>query len=411
MLGPELLIPAVVVAMTAYVYALALIVRLHANVPRDPPPRLLFVVLVPCLNEGLVIGRTVRSLLRMRGDARVVVIDDDSDDGSLDALRPLAVDRRLQVLRRKRPEARLGKGEALNAGYWLVREMATGYGYRADQIIVCVFDSDGRADEDFLMRVAPYFADPDVTGVQSAVRMYNASQNLLTRWQDIEFIIWGEVFSRAKDWIGSATLGGNGQFVRLSALRDIGHRPWRPSLTEDLDLSLRLILHGGRLRFCPTAAVFQQAVPSLRALLRQRARWLQGHLVAMQYLGSLARSPLPRAVRGDLVIFLMLPALFVPIGLGAVASWLTLVETFGQWSLADILRFYVFAFPLAPLLVAVIRRRYAETRGDAIREAHLYFAYSGIWLVAAVAATWHIIAGRRGWAKTGRVAEQPENPN
>lgn len=79
-------IPAVVMVMTAYVYALALIVRLHRHRPAGDAPTLLFVLLVPCLNEVAVIQRTVRSLLQLRGKVEVVVIDDDSDDGSTEAI-------------------------------------------------------------------------------------------------------------------------------------------------------------------------------------------------------------------------------------------------------------------------------------------------------------------------------------
>ncbi|MGH2968452.1 MAG: hypothetical protein ACRDK0_05240 [Solirubrobacteraceae bacterium] len=40
-----------------------------------------------------------------------------------------------------------------------------------------------------------------------------------------------------RDPLGSVGLGGNGQFVRLSALQDMGDSPWSRCLTEDLDTS------------------------------------------------------------------------------------------------------------------------------------------------------------------------------
>ena len=88
--------------------------------------------------------------------------------------------------------------------------------------------------------------------------MYNADRNLLTLWQHLEFAIWGKFFCRDKDRLGSATLGGNGQCVRFSALSDLGSEPWHASsLTEDLDLSLRLLKKGWRIRFCSSVAVFR----------------------------------------------------------------------------------------------------------------------------------------------------------
>src|SRR5439155_9306443 len=126
---------------------------------------------------------------------------------------------------------------------------------------------------------------------------------------------------KAKDRIGSATLGGNGQCARLSALATLGPMPWEASLTEDLDLSLRLIMNGWRLRFCPSAAVWQEALPGFRRLVRQRSRWLQGHLVSWGHLPALLHRPLPLHTRLDLLIFLLLPALFVPIGGASVVYW------------------------------------------------------------------------------------------
>ena len=40
---------------------------------------------------------------------------------------------------------------------------------------------------------------------------------------------------------GTVSLGGNGQFTRLSALLEIGEQPWNASLTEDLDLTISLL--------------------------------------------------------------------------------------------------------------------------------------------------------------------------
>src|SRR5262249_3786328 len=70
--------------------------------------------------------------------------------------------------------------------------------------------------------------------------------------------------------------------MRLSALDTLnamdGAGPWSDSLTEDLDLGVRLIAKGWTNMHCTTAAVSQQAVLSLRRLVRQRSRWFQGHL-------------------------------------------------------------------------------------------------------------------------------------
>src|SRR4051812_8469185 len=79
-----------------------------------------FWIIVPALNEEVVVGNTVNAALTLGGPggtlARVLVVDDGSDDRTPEVL--AGIDHpRLHVLRRELPEARQGKGEALNAAY------------------------------------------------------------------------------------------------------------------------------------------------------------------------------------------------------------------------------------------------------------------------------------------------------
>ena len=50
-----------------------------------------------------------------------------------------------------------------------------------------------------------------------------------------EFVVFTEIFQRARQRVGSVGLGGNGQFARLTALMSLGDAPWTKCLTEDLD--------------------------------------------------------------------------------------------------------------------------------------------------------------------------------
>ena len=317
------LITAMVVLTAWYVYAMAVaLARVRAREAAGAEG-LFFVLVVPALNEERVIGRTIASLLGLSGDFVVLVIDDASDDGTAEAVLPFTADPRVRLMKQPPEQARRGKGHVLNAGYAAVRRMGLGERYGPQNVVMVVFDSDARVEPDFLEAVAPYFGDPAVAGVQVAVRMHNAEENVLTLWQHLEFAVWGKLFCNAKNLLGSATLGGNGQCVRLAALADLDGGPWQPSsLTQDLDPSLRLLMKGWSLRFCPSAAVWQEAVPKLRALVRQRGRWLQGHLACWRYLPALIGSRRPFRTRLDLLVFLLLPAVFLPIGLASVFSWL-----------------------------------------------------------------------------------------
>lgn len=252
-----------------------------------PGAGLLVYYLIPCLDEAAVIADTVSALLA-DPRARVVVIDDASQDGT-GALAAAVSPGRVSVVRRELPGAQQGKGPALNAGYWFAVQDAARRGIDPARIVIGVMDADGRLSPGALDAVLPLFGDPRVGGVQLPVRIRNRG-SLLTAMQDIEF--WGvcALAQLGRNFCGTASLGGNGQFTRLQALRGLGHRPWGTDLTEDLELTLALASEGWRLVSTPDAWVSQQGVTTLAALLRQRARWYQGHMQAARWLPRLWRA-------------------------------------------------------------------------------------------------------------------------
>jgi cellulose synthase/poly-beta-1,6-N-acetylglucosamine synthase-like glycosyltransferase len=393
-----------VIIVMVYAYALALVAGWRTIDGRlADGGGLFFVLVVPALNEAAVIGRTLSSLLGLRGHFVVLVVDDASDDDTVATVRPFLADGRVLLLSQPRERARRGKGAALNAAFAEIRRLGLPERAGPDNLIVGVFDADAFVAPDFLQIVAAPFADPAVAGVQSSVRMYNARQNLLTRWQDFEFAMWGNIFSRAKNRLGTATLGGNGQCVRHSALAALGAQPWTPaSLTEDLDLSLRLLLRGWRMHFAQSAVVWQEAVPHFRRLVRQRSRWMQGHFVCWEHLPGLLRAPLPLRTRLDLAIYLLLPAVFVPIAFETLVSWIHSILRHGQWTPVGLLVWYLLACGMAPLTAASLRRVDRTAPWRAVVHGHLFIAYSVVWAFAAFAAMKNVLLGRRAWAKTSR---------
>lgn len=395
----------IVIATTLYAYALAIISRTVKPLPHGVSDDLLYIFLVPALNEELVIRHTLTTLLALRGNFVVLILDDASDDKTAEIVKTFQSDPRALLLERPRAEARTGKGAVLNAGLREIERLGLADRYGAENVIITVFDADARVESDFLEGLTPYFQDAKVAGVQSAVRMYNHASNILTFWQHLEFVLWGELFCRAKNVLKSATLGGNGQCVRLSALADLGASPWQSSsLTEDLDLSLRLLGKGWQLRFCPSVAVWQEALPGLRRLIRQRSRWVQGHIVCWRYVPAMLRSSLPLYTKLDLLIFMMMPAALPPVGIVSIVSWVQIARGSEHWTILSLVGVYILGFNIAPLGVIAWRRAERPSLLRAIFHAHLFFFNSFVWLGACLGAMWSIIKGRRGWAKTSRVA-------
>ncbi len=134
----------------------------------------------------------------------------------------------------------------------------------------------------------------DTRPLPQAGRVRNAFARYLIRMQDLEFrsVIVGMQAFRGRT--GTVSLGGNGQFTRLSALDVIDQRygePWHGSLLEDYELGVHVILAGYKIRHIDETHVSQEALPSLRRLLTQRTRWTQGNIQCLKYIHQIIRSP------------------------------------------------------------------------------------------------------------------------
>jgi 1,2-diacylglycerol 3-beta-glucosyltransferase len=392
--------------------------------PVDSPhllgPDAPFVVFVlPCLNEAEVIGRSIERLVAISpGDFAVLAIDDGSEDQTAEIVRGYQQQAdNIWLLQRTLPNARQGKGVALNHAYRHLRDSGLLGDRPHDQVIVAIIDADGRVQADALAHVCPAFADPAVGAAQIGVRMTNADAGQLPRLQDMEFVIFLDIFQRGRMQLGSVGLGGNGQFVRLSALESLGEEPWSDCLTEDLDLGIRLLIGGWRNVFCHTTHVAQQGLAKFGLLVRQRTRWFQGHLQCWKLLPEILRSNLPTRTVVDLSLNLLGPILVLATSIMSAVFLVAMTiavalrpQAVGALLTADhgmlLLAGYVLTFGMAPVFAWVYRRyEPGVSRREALALGHLYCSYGYIWYLAGWKAVVRLISGRSGWVKTQRIAE------
>ncbi|MFE7312511.1 glycosyltransferase family 2 protein [Streptomyces sp. NPDC057555] len=383
---------------------------------------------VPCRDEEAVVGATVTQL---RGDfpaAHVWVIDDDSDDRTGRIVAGLAEeDRRVHLVRRVRPDARTGKGDALNAAYDQLGEFLPEDTDRS-RVVVCVVDADGRLDRGVPAAAAgpTGFGDPEVGGVQVGVRMRNvdderplpdrgrvrnALARLLVRVQDMEFAVSNAGMQLLRMRTGSVGLGGNGQFTRLSALDRIAateRRPWkRGALLEDYELGLHMILAGFRVAHLPDAWVSQEGLPHLRRLLTQRTRWAQGNLQCVRYAPRIVSSRHygGRGVLETLYTFCQPVAHLVTLGLTVALLVLGGLGELFLWPLAPILA----ALAVGPFVLwgPLYRRDHAPeaSRLTAVLWGLALWLYAYHLFVVSARGFVRMLRGRNEWAKTRRNAE------
>lgn len=382
---------------------------------------LLWVFLVPALNEEVTITDSVSRLLEVDvTHKRILVINDGSSDRTGEILAAMTAPE-LTVLTRVPPNAKQGKSEALNDAWRYLHATILGQGpYRGwdpARVIVTIVDADGRLDRE-AWRVATLFDDERIGGVQSQVRIYNR-EGFITWAQDLEFGVFGSVFQLGRVAWGTANMGGNGQFNRLAALDSVAVEdkegrtgPWLAGrLTEDQDIGLRLIHQGWRGAQSTTVSIHQQGLNSLRALYRQRTRWAQGAWQVLDLIWpSIRNKNLSVVARIDQLWYLLTPIVQALVGVSVVLSVVFL--GFGwvrpEWSIFIIVLFYLFSAGPGIAGVFFTRRR----KGIVpflmnLLLAHLYLFYS--WLIYPVVyrALGRQLIGRNSWAKTKREAIEP----
>lgn len=267
--------------------------------------------LVPCRDEEAVIAATISSARTSFPHAHVWVIDDASEDSTAAVVtRARELDEHVHLISRVKPEARLGKGKALNHAYRFVSEFIGPDPRRRGDTIIGILDADGYLSDGALEFLAgpQTFGDQAVGAAQLEVWMKNREDrrprsdrgrlgNMLARYlvrmQDLEFRTTNSAMQMLRVRTGTVGMGGNGQFTRLSVLDELNEAhgdPWGNKLAEDYELGLRIIGLGYRNHYVPEAHVSQEALPYLRRLLTQRTRWSQGNLECGSQLPELRRS-------------------------------------------------------------------------------------------------------------------------
>jgi cellulose synthase/poly-beta-1,6-N-acetylglucosamine synthase-like glycosyltransferase len=241
-------------------------------------------VMVPCRNEELVVEGMVTCLAALdypEDLLELVVIDDGSDDRTGEILDVLARrDPRLRVIHRP-AGAGGGKSGALNTAL----ETATGD-------VIVVFDADHKPRADVLRRLVRHFADPDVGAVQGRCIVRNSEESSLAKTIAVDYYCGYLVNEYGRQALYDLpAYGGANCAVRASSLRAFGG--WNPeTVTEDTDLTLRLVLAGQRVRFDVTAIDTEESVSTFRRFWRQRYRWARGHQQAWrEYRGAVWRAP------------------------------------------------------------------------------------------------------------------------
>ena len=255
-------------------------------------------ILVAARDEQNVIARLVERLVSLDYPSeklKIYIIDDGSVDNTPNILKKLSQKyERLNIISRSKNDGG-GKSGALNhalqfiSGEW-----------------VFILDADAQLKNDTLQRVLSFAQNGSWSAVQLRKSVINTSKNFLTTCQGIEMAMdayfqVGRLYSA-----GISELRGNGQLVRKDILLNCGSFN-ENTVTDDLDLSLRLILSQSKIGIYWDPPVMEEAVEDIFALFRQRQRWAEGGLQRFfDYGRELILSKLTFIQKFDLTYFFIL---------------------------------------------------------------------------------------------------------
>jgi biofilm PGA synthesis N-glycosyltransferase PgaC len=258
-------------------------------------------LLIAAYNEQDSIAETLDYALRADypGAFTVVVTDDGSTDLTREIVAHYAArDSRVRLLQVKHG----GKANALNAALETVRAP-----------LVATIDADTLLMPYSLKRLVARLtaSPPDTVAVAGAVLVRNSRVNLLTRAQEWDYFLGIASVKRGQALL-QGTLVAQGAFsvYDTTALRLVGG--WPDRIGEDIVLTWRMLLQGGRSVFEPTAVAFTEAPSGWRAFARQRRRWARGMIEGLRDhgVGLLKRMDLySHAVAGNF-LFPLLDATF-----------------------------------------------------------------------------------------------------
>ncbi len=290
------------------IYLASRLMRVHVRPSCPPTPGYLNrIAVIGCAhNEEAVIGKLIESIYKCaypRNRYDVYVVCDNCTDGTA-----AAVLRAGGIPMVREDAEKRGKGYALSWIFAQLQEMRATTGLYDAYVIL---DADNVVNESFLESICNELNEGyDV--LQAYLGCKNPGDTWISKAYSLGYWLSNVNYQDAHSRLGlSAQLGGTGMVFRPSMLDEVG---WEPeSLTEDLMMTTRYVrIRRQPCRWAHGARLYDEKPLSLRASIKQRTRWMQGHMdTALRY-------GLPTLLRGivhmswieiDMAFYLLRPLL------------------------------------------------------------------------------------------------------
>ena len=381
------------VTMNLYLFGLSLFGLRRKNEHKILVSEKSFAILVPAHDEERVIAETVRSALAVdypRALFEVFVVADNCTDATSERAREAGA----IVLERDNPAQR-GKPEAVKFGMNKILEDPRDF----DALVL--IDADNVVSRNILLEFNSRLLKGEKV-IQAYLDTKNPNDTWITWMYAISYWITARYIQLGPAQAGlPCQLGGTGFCIETDTLRRYG---WDvTALTDDLEYTMRLILNGINPTWAHDAVIYDEKPLTMKASMRQRLRWMQGHWdVASRYtrplLAKAWREKSMAAFHGAL--YCLAPTRIVLWGVTTIFAWVPFFvpQAIGlavhPWSVLGVgigVILFFFGYPLVLLALERVPWQFYV-------RYFLMFVFGPTWVVAA--ALGFVRRRRTEWTKT-----------
>ena len=366
-------------------------------------------VLVPAHNEGLVVQRTVRSLLNFDypdEKYEIIVINDNSSDDTESIIADLAAEfpqNRLMCISTDKVVGGTGKSNALNIGF-----------SAAKGSVIAIYDADNTPEPGALrLLVENLVADPKAGAVIGKFRTRNRNASILSRFVNIETLSHQCMNQAGRFFFFKlCTIPGTNYVIRREIVEQVGGWDVK-ALSEDTEISFRIYRMGYYIKQLPQAVTWEQEPHLLPVWFRQRVRWAKGNIYVMmknfkytfdRKAGPMRLDALYYALTYSIMLSSLVASDLIFLGglLGKVTVRLGGFST-GLWGMA------ILVFIASMMLTLSLERNEFNLESLAL-VALMLFTYAKLWVFVVVKAMWDLLMDALlkrevKWDKTVRYVE------
>ena len=231
-----------------------------------------YTILLPIYREELMLDQLIQAIKNLKYPKnllQVLFLLEKDDNKTLQILLTKKIPNHFSILIVKEGGPKT-KANACNFGL----KYATGE-------FLVIYDAEDVPEKDQLLKAVKKFntsTDIYLSCLQAKLTFYNHSNNILSKLCTLEYLIHFNfvlpIFSNKEIPI---PLGGTSNHFKVHALREVGG--WdQYNVTEDADLTYRLYRKGYKIKMLDSYT-YEETVIDIKSWLRQRSRWIKGHII------------------------------------------------------------------------------------------------------------------------------------